>query len=289
MSIATATTDVSVQTKLERQKLKLVDRPGQLCLVHKNELHIDPVYQREASPYRVQIIAKNWSWVSCGVITVASRSGKHFVIDGGHRVLAAKDRPEITFLPCIVFATRTDVEEARGFLDVNTQRRSMHSVDRFKALVIVGDSAALALKSLFEQYGYHTNPCVKHGSMGSVGCVGTLLECYQMDPECFLRVWPLLMDTLRGRSIHERVAASIFYAELAASKHGLTITKNPWSGRVIRLGLDGVLASANKASAYFARGGMKVWAKGLVDALNHGTRNKLEIIDIETKKVEADE
>ena len=60
----------SKTTKVDRYKWKLVDLPGKVHLIHKDELHIDPAYQREASLGKIRAIAGKWSWIACGAIIV---------------------------------------------------------------------------------------------------------------------------------------------------------------------------------------------------------------------------
>ena len=103
-------------TKVERYNWKMQDSPGALRMVKKGDLQVDHTYQRNANEMKLIAIAKDWSWIACGAIVVADREGVLFVVDGQHRVLAARKRSDIAELPCLVFKTHEAKQEAKGFL-----------------------------------------------------------------------------------------------------------------------------------------------------------------------------
>ena len=74
------------------------------------DLHIDPTYQRsiDTAPSQTLIrrIAVHWDWGLCQPLTVAKRDdGMLYVIDGQHRLAAAKARHDIYDLPCVVVSS----------------------------------------------------------------------------------------------------------------------------------------------------------------------------------------
>ena len=270
----------TMQTKIERYGWRLVDSPGESTLIHKDKLKIDDSYQRLATTNKVTAIASKWSWIACGCLIVGHRNGLHYVIDGGHRVLAARSRSDIGKLPCIVFETEDVKQEAEGFLNANTQRRPMSAVEKFKALVIVGDTAACKINELLSEAKY-TISASTNGVPRRVKCVRVLMDCYTANPDAFLKVWPLILQVTNEESISELVVAAIFFLECMARKRDadMTITINPWRKRLTNLGSEGVVGACKKAAAYYARGGMRVWAKGLQDVLNRGVQHRLDLIN----------
>lgn len=69
--------------------VSIPNKPGVFMEIPTEALRIDTEYQRPISGARVDNIAGDWSWVACGVLTVALRgtgSGDYFVIDGQHRL-----------------------------------------------------------------------------------------------------------------------------------------------------------------------------------------------------------
>ncbi len=266
------------QSKIERYGWKLVDSPGDAMLIHKDKINIDDEYQRTATAMKVRGIASKWSWIACGCLIVGHRAGLYYVIDGGHRLLAARSRTDIGKLPCIVFQTEDIKQEAEGYLNANTQRRPMSAVEKFKALVITGDAAACKIAELLASANFEITSVTSAHSIRKVKCVRTLLTCYESNPEVLLKIWPLVIEIADDRVISELVVCSLFYLESAAFKEDRTITVAPWRKRILALGTDGIGDACKKAAAYYSSGGSRVWAKGLMDRLNHGVQNRLDLI-----------
>jgi hypothetical protein len=273
-------------TKIDRYKWTMVDSPGEMEMIDKGLLEIDPVYQRPENQDKVKAIARDWSWIACGALIVALRpDGSYYVMDGGHRASAAKLRADIKRLPCVVFMTECVEEEARGFLNANTLRRPMTMLEKFKALVAINDPIAVKVKDLIREAGYRIETSVK-GGCKCVLCVKTLMDCYRTNPTVFMRVWPLILELCEDNPIQERLVQSIFYIESKMERQNLSLTVQPWKGRLLRLGYIGAINAAAKAAAYYSKGGPKVWSDGIVTALNVKTRNRL-ILDRTPEEIEA--
>lgn len=61
-------------TKVEAFGWKMIDAPGRFEMIDKVLLRVDHSYQRDTiNNKRVNEIASEWSWVSCGTLTVACR------------------------------------------------------------------------------------------------------------------------------------------------------------------------------------------------------------------------
>lgn len=262
-------------TKVERYKWKMQDTPGALRWVKKGDLQVDHTYQRNANEMKLIAIAKDWSWVACGAIVVADREGVLFVVDGQHRVLAARKRSDIAELPCLVFKTHEVKQEAKGFLVAQTQRRPVTSVEKFRALVVVEDRAALLVQELLDQAGKVPGNGM---SPGSVKCVGALLRWANDDAATLCSVWPLIVAVSSGQVIHRRIVDGLMYIAKRMPT-GSSLTDREWQKRVLKVGVTGLLDGAAKAGAYYAFGGMKVWAAGMVEAINRGHRNRLELAE----------
>jgi hypothetical protein len=154
----------------------------------------------------------------------------------------------------------------------------MSSVEKFKALVIVGDKAACKISELLAASNFEVTAAASASSVRKVKCVKALMDCYTADPDVFLKMWPLILDVTAGGFISEMVVGSLFYLECVASKQDLTITISLWRKRILALGQEGITKAAQKAAAYFVRGGQRVWARGVQDALNVNVRNRLDLI-----------
>lgn len=154
-------------------KLKLnppLGRMPVLQFLRPSELRIDPCYQRSAAGGESQVlirrIAQNWDWDLCLPLAVARREGlggdRYFVIDGQHRLEAARVRGDIDQLPCVILNYTDVAREAESFVKLNQQRRPLGKLDLFKAAVASGNKEAVAILAAMADAGLslapHNNP-----------------------------------------------------------------------------------------------------------------------------------
>lgn len=172
------------------------------------ELQVDPTYQRSVdgkdSQAAIRRIAETWDWRLCAPLTVSRRPGSgspaFFVIDGQHRLEAARLRGDIAHLPCIVSTFETLADEAACFVGVNTRRRAISPVDTFRAAIAAGDARALAIGAAIREAGLavarSTNFTIwKPGEIAAVQGVGLALNRYEPDKTqlaltAVARAWP---------------------------------------------------------------------------------------------------
>lgn len=259
-------------SKVERYSWTVRDAPGELRDIKKGDLQIDAQYQRHANESKLMAIARDWSWIACGAIVVADREGVLYVVDGQHRVLAARRRSDISTLPCLVFRTSAARQEAQGFLSANTQRKPITSADRFRALLTVENRAAMMVQDLLQQAGRSAGG----SSASSVKCLNVLMKWAESDETTLRRLWPLMTCLCHEQIFSERIVEGLMYVE-KRMPNGESLDDPAWSKRVLKVGYATLIESAAKASAFYARGGARVWAVGMVEALNKGYRNRLEL------------
>ena len=121
-------------------------------------LQVDQSYQRslenKSSQTLIRKIAQYWNWDLCQPLVVARRhGGSLFVIDGQHRLEAAKLRGDIQQLPCVIVEYASSADEAASFVHLNQQRRPLSTVDVFKAAVASLDPEAVALSDAMADAG----------------------------------------------------------------------------------------------------------------------------------------
>lgn len=263
------------QTKIDRYGWSLKDSPGVFLEINKHELMIDKTYQRDAARQKVLSISREWSWIACGVITVAVRDNCFFVIDGQHRVLSAMNRADITSLPCMVFETKDKKEEAKGFINANTNRKPVSAQAKHNAKVACKDRTALVVEELSISSGREIS---NKAGQKQIRCVALLTKLVERDEETLRKIWPTVCAVTMGHPIHERILDGLFYIETHL-QGGISISDKEINKRVCDVGYERLLNGANKASAFFAKGGAKVWAMGMMEELNKKRRNKL-IVDL---------
>jgi hypothetical protein len=129
------------------------------------ELHIDQSYQRDAtsdaSLVLIRRIAQHWNWDLCQPLVVARRQGlieQLFVIDGQHRLAAARLRGDIDQLPCVILSYGSSADEAASFVHLNQQRRPLSKLELFKAAVASGDAKAVEIVAAMTAAGLSIAP-----------------------------------------------------------------------------------------------------------------------------------
>lgn len=258
------------RTKVEAYGWNVKDRPGELQWIRKSLLNVDKEYQRaKVSQESVLSIARNWSWVACGVLVVARRNdGTLWVVDGQTRKTAADKRADVNELPCIVFESLELAEEASAFIDVNTFRRPVPRVDKFRAQIVAQDQVAIAVQQMIEEQGYR----VASGSGSfSVCCIGSIMEEFKNNEEVARRVWQLCAQLHSGEPIVDIIWLGLCYLErsLIARKDGESIFRPHNLETLTKSGAKRIHEEIRKARNYFNKGGGKVYAEGILNLLNH--------------------
>jgi hypothetical protein len=149
----TVTLAGKVYDKAKKYNWREINATSELMMIDKTKLVLDLPYQRAASNSIVLRIRGEWEDELLGTIMVSFRDGLLNVLDGMHRVLAALGRADIKLLPCRVFYGLTLEEEATLFARYNTKRNSVKIIDRFKAMLIAGDSTALKVEEILAECG----------------------------------------------------------------------------------------------------------------------------------------
>lgn len=109
----------------------LLGTPPSVEFVAISELMVDEAYQRSiestASRSLIVDIARHWDWRLCMPLVVSRRETGKFVIDGQHRLAAARMRPDIPYLPCCIASYAGSADEARMFIAANRTRRPINN------------------------------------------------------------------------------------------------------------------------------------------------------------------
>ena len=266
------------QSKVERYKWAKGCGPGYLRWVKKTDLNIPDEYQRRLNEAKTVAIASEFSWPAFGVLIVGERQdGKLFVIAGQHRTAAALRRSDIDDVPCVIFKLTTE-QEARAFLTEATHRKPLTAIDKYKAELIVKRPATVLVHKLLTESG---RVAVAGGmSPRHVACLGMLTTLADKQPEALTKLWPLISQLTDGVHLQEKHVAPLMYIERFANE---SLLSPRWTKRVLALGASGVVDAANRAGAYYKHGGAKVWARGVVDALN---RNLTEARKLVVKNID---
>lgn len=159
-----------------------------------SQLRIDPEYQRvhdkPASRKRIADMAAHWDERRAEAITVSVRpDGSWYVINGGHRFLAARMAGLRTIL-AIVWSGLDRAEEARLYGAINTGTVRPNRGDLFRSALVEGNPTALAIARICDQMGVRIDPKSSSAmAPGTTRSIGTLENIYEVSPK-------LLIDTI---------------------------------------------------------------------------------------------
>lgn len=260
--------------KTKRYGWVTVDAPGELRMIHKKDLFVHPAYQREMNALKVKEITSEWSWIGLGALIVAERDGKLWVVDGQHRCLAALRRSDITQLPCVVFKTKGVIEEARGFLLANANRKPITALGKHKALVASEDSIATTVNEMLVSNGLTLSPNGK--TAGQIRCIGWLNKKVAIDCDATDRVLALGVElsTKENIAVPEMLLSGLWVLHL---KCGDGLDDKRLVSIIRAKGAQELLESARKAAAYYGYGKEEVWAEGMLNLINKGLQKKFSL------------
>ena len=179
-----------------------------LLWVDVDLIKVDASYQREENETHVHSILKNFNWRYFQPVTLAHRPDDSFlVVDGQHRVAAAKMHPAITKIPALIFNSDGEAkDEAMTFVEINGKRKGITPIEKFHAKLAAGDVDALALKNSMDkldcfvaEYKGHKGPNVTNAV---VACTKAVKRCGAKNFEAAIRTlrqtWPNELDVLRS-------------------------------------------------------------------------------------------
>ena len=251
------------------------NEPGVLMQIDKRKLHIDSQYQRRLNERLVARILANWSWVSCGTLSVSQRPGSdmYFLMDGQHRWSAAMNLPRVHALPCLKFELDTVRDEAIGFLATNTERRLPTLRDQFKALLVAGDEAAQMLHDLADEYS-RTISAPSSGT--TISCVSDCMRLLREGQTTFKFVFPVAAEVARGRPMTGRLLRGLHYLEGHMPRRE-SLTDEYWRKRLVKIGYDQIHAGIQQSCVYENNGNNRACATGILRVLNKGLRQPIEM------------
>ena len=158
------------------------------------ELAVDPAYQRAIdnapSQALIRAIARDWDWSLCQPLVVAARPGEGlFVVDGQHRLAAARLRGDILDLPCVITSHAGPAEEAAAFVALNRRRRALGALDLFRAAIAGGDEDSRMMMAMIAEAGLSLAP---HSNMrtwkpGQISHVAGIQRAFRTHGEAVTR------------------------------------------------------------------------------------------------------
>lgn len=147
--------------------------------VQLSKMRVSPSAQRDLKEARVSSLAAEFDPEMLGYPVLNSRKGHYYIIDGQHRIEAAKrflgDDWERQNLSCRVYVDLTERQEALMFLELNNTL-TVTAFDKFKVAVTGEKSDEASVKKAVESIGLRI---AREKQDNSVSCVSTLLKVYR--------------------------------------------------------------------------------------------------------------
>lgn len=158
-------------------KVIMLERPSRLVELHAKEFSIDLKVQRELNEKRADEMADNFQPHALGLVTASKRTDGHtYLLDGSHRISAARKANYDGLIACRLFENLTLEEEAALFLTLN-KSRAVQAIDRFKVRVTQNEPAAVSINNVLKTYGLHVD-WANNDSLGVISAIGTLEKVY---------------------------------------------------------------------------------------------------------------
>lgn len=146
-------------------------------MVPVDELRYDHRYQRTLIENRVDKIVHNFDPALLTPLEVNHRDGHYYVYDGQHRGAAAAILG-MEMVPCMVHHFAMEQEEARLFVALQTERRSVSAVQRHIANVFQQDPTALELDHAVRAAGYVIS--ANGNTANALAAASALQRCQEM-------------------------------------------------------------------------------------------------------------
>lgn len=152
-----------------------IERTARLRWIPLNRVAVSDVAQRELKPSRVDYLVAHFDHEQLGTPIVNERAGKFFVIDGNHRMHAAREvYGDAHQIQCWAYVGLTEQEEAEKFLRVNDVL-PVSAMDKHEIGVEAGRYIECDIDRIVRGCGMVVS---KQNVEGGIGAVGTLRRVY---------------------------------------------------------------------------------------------------------------
>lgn len=169
----------------------------ELAWLPVDRLTVDPKYQRDTGTRRsknlIEKIARDFLWSRFGVVLAVrdpkvGKGGGWFVIDGQHRVEAARLRGDVKTVPAVVLPHATVEAAAADFVAINRDRVAVTPLHIHHAQLAAGDPEAQAIDRACRAAGVticrYPVP-LSHLKAGQTLAVGTIARIVKQRGEAF--------------------------------------------------------------------------------------------------------
>lgn len=286
-----------------KEKLSKIDRygwnkdigkQGEYVLIPKMDLSISGSYQRHGDgsvdvdailngtderKNAIKLIAKTFRWELFGVLIVVMwKDGSMWVVDGGHRVIAAWSRDDINLLPAIVFE-RPDISmeelikmDAQLFFDSCKLRRSMTSYDKHRAASTAEHDSSVFASSILDRHGVSLVKSAHNKTQFSA--ISTLTALIEKDKQLAEDAFAIALTSAVDGPVTNEILRGVFYL-MDKSNFG-----KEHKSVLATIGDRAINHAIKQAKIIQNKGGEKVYAQGIADAINSAKKRNVSRVVI---------
>ncbi len=176
--------------------------PGELRMLSTSRLSSGQPYQRHVDEAAVVRLLREWDDRLLEPVIVSFRDGKFNVVDGQHRIAAAKKRSEgqEVMMPCRIYTGLSYEQEAELCYKLDRAQRRLSLPQATNALMESGvDPETTEIRRLLESEGFVWALGKKHGEAYEIVATRAVINAYRsLGGAAFSRMFALLRDTWRG-------------------------------------------------------------------------------------------
>jgi hypothetical protein len=268
----------SGKTKAEHYDWATIRKRGVERMMPLDSLCVDRNYQRdEVSQNQTIWKAKNFDIDLCGHLLISLRKcdGRHYIIDGQQRFLAAKRRGDIKHLPCVIRECANMEEEAALFCQANLRRSAVKPWHKWRAALVAGLSPE---KDIAESLALCGVKVVREAtSAGTASCPALLGQIWSIWPKLFQATIRNALVICTGEKLDNEVIKGCLWLlskGVCVDDHAHRIAQKGGANFVKREIRSVELQTGTKGAPFRSCG------LGLLEAINknkHGQRVKVEL------------
>lgn len=248
----------------------------ELLWVPLDLIDVDHRYQRELRKALSSRIAKHFEWRKFGAVVLSRKEdGRFNVVEGQHRVEAARQHGGIVDVPAVVVVNDGRQGEADTFVAINRDRLAVTSIDQYWAGVEAGHPVAMAVKKVLDSTGCGVVPANGHYKPNLTNAVTAIDRCLKNYGEgptrravlAIRKAWPNEEKALRGTLI--TAMARVIKANLK------TIDDDEMSRSIENQSFAQMTASAEAFRKLGGGSAEAALSKTLVELYNRGKRTNV--------------
>jgi len=239
-------------------------------------------YQRKFSQRKANAIADDFRPEECGVLIVTDQNdGTYSGTEGQHRLWALRELGYDEW-PCQVLPPRTLANEARVFVDVNSNRTALAGADKWRARRMARDPIVLEIEDVVHSLGLVIDQDA-HRSWRVIRATSALERAHRMGGASLLEdvlrtignAWPEDDEAFKANVVLGLASFLIYYRDTEQFRRGDLVGKLaavPLRKMLQRASVLGVGAQTAGSGEYAASPGM---VRAMVEAYNFKRRTHL--------------